>query len=204
MHRTTSRRRAAVLAPVLGLALAVSAALPASAASTTGSDARGDVVKRDRDASTQDAEVPAPRNQTADITRLTVRRGEHRVRIIVGIRDLRPSTRGLALDDVDYRIRTPEGDFTARVSSDRRGQRLRTSEGLAEPSGFDAGCSGLTSRHLYRRDVVRLVIPNRCLGHPRWVRVGAQTFRSTRDRTFVDDALAEGRIFDRPRLGPRT
>lgn len=107
--------------------------------------------------------TPAPHASDPDITRATVRHGAHRVVIRLHARDVsRRTDMGFAA------ILIPGGAYDLVVFPEEpRASRLFT-----DGSG-DVNCRGIFVHRSVRRDLVRFSVPRRCLGSPRWVRVGA-------------------------------
>jgi hypothetical protein len=174
------------------VALTVAGMSPASAADWAHEDAVGDVesytynFKKDTETG-PDAE---PANTDTDITRF---RANHKVRRVV----LETTLRDITADSgaMVYQIRTGTRVYEAV-------QRLGTDRGMAPAfrlyriSGKRVRCSGV-ERSVDRTTEQAVVrIPRSCLGHPRWVRVGAIAFNFTETRTafswFMDDALKDG------------
>lgn len=192
------RRR---LPRALALVAAGALLLPSAAAAQTWvhDDATDDVR-----VSSADGWADAPGHPEADIERIKVVHATRRVRVVLRIADVRKHARS-----VDAVIRTPPGRF--RVYSYRlldygnEDGIVRTAKGGRK----DVDCRGFRAGIEPGRDRAFLSIPRRCLGFPRWVRVGA-TYEDTRfidieapAPAYRDDARRDGRVGGQPRLGPK-
>jgi hypothetical protein len=184
----TSRtaRRAVLPTALAALAATLVAAAPtAAAASSDGArparphvrvvhDGTGDVHRtllQEPDL----AYVDAPHRRLGDLTSLGVRNGRHAVRLTYRLSAMRRT--GLGHGEL-AQVRTPRGTWDVTVLAYRpqvdsangwRGEAM-----LWRPNAAgQARCAGLRHSISYRRDVVRVTVPSRCLGRPSWVRVRA-------------------------------
>jgi len=148
--------------------------------------------------------VAAPQEASADITRTLVSFGHRRLDVAVEFRDLhaRPS------HDTLVRIRTPHRSFD--VIATRRMAASATVV-LTNPRDDDLVCRGLRGSHDGATDTVSMSVPTRCIGSPRWVRLGvkatavpaADPEAQTTVVFFADDARRLGRTGTSVRLGTR-
>ncbi len=166
----------------------VLAAAPAQAASYSARDAGGDVLKNDNRVFGDEYRA-APRHRNADARWVKVRHGAHRLHVNIGTADLRRVGRSL---DARVHIKTPTSAYTANASLYRTRGEYRQGTELGQD--YEVECRGLSSRFDVDRNVIRLVVPNRCLEDPRFVRVGVQLYNSVRRYTYTDDAQLDGRL----------
>jgi hypothetical protein len=145
-----------VLALVAAVAVCVGlAAAPASAERVTGTDKSGDVGRLVED------RISRAARPTVDVETWAVRYGDHRISAVVGFRDLQPRGRRLETSLVlfqDEQSRVTQVDVVAR-----RGDRAGTARVQGAPR-----CD-VRHRIDYRRDLVRVSFPARCIGRPRVV-----------------------------------
>lgn len=179
------------LALVLTAAL-VAIAVPASAeaAAWRHPDATRDVRRLGLD---DDPAGRPSRSSAADLIRLRVVHGAEWVVVTIGVRDLKPGPKGVF---VEYRTEAP-GRFKAELVrlDDYRTFRL-THDGEA------VACDDLREKRDSRADTVRISVPRSCLGYPDTVRVGAGMFTQAARGTRADDALLDGVVRNRLKLGP--
>jgi len=186
-----------IVAPtVVALALV---ATPAQARTHVERDAARDIVSMDAN-STGAPDRPAPRRREGDVRSLRTVHGPHRIHVTLRSDRLArvKQTWGVHI----FRFRTSNGrsaDLTMLVSDGRwQGERSWTID------DHERRCRGLHTRVNYQRDTVTAVIPRRCLGNPRWVRVGGGTGLLHAGRLYADDATLDGKVHeDDVRLGPR-
>jgi len=159
-------RLAALLAPVALL-------LPAAAHAET-------VVTEDRAgdarAWTADQEfqyVPAPEEASVDIIRTAAAYVPRRLGVAVHLRELEVRPRHQTL----LRIWTPRGTFD--VTAERLSARRATAS-LARKGGDAFDCRGLSGTYDGTSDTVALSVPARCIGAPRWVRLGVRATAAPR------------------------
>lgn len=175
--------------------LTVATALPAAAEIDRHQDPAGDVVRIDS------SHRDAPRNRRADIIRFVTDHDGSRLRLVVGIRNIRLQVSTSLL------IKTPDAKYHAFVSW-RRGQA--TSVDFARFSGGPQVCPHTVEARVNREtDKVTFSVPRRCVGRPEWVRTGAVAF-AFRDPDkhvtyFADDARTGDGYLDGdfPLLGER-
>ncbi|GAA5144141.1 hypothetical protein GCM10023340_11240 [Nocardioides marinquilinus] len=146
-------------------------------------DARGD-VKRFAPNTDRDATISrAPRERSADITRLRVTHSFKRIGVGVSVRDLDPA----ATQVLDIQLRLPGGD-RAFVSASTFDGRWSTFAAAGDAEGFRECQAWTTPRPALDRLVV--TIPRRCLNRPDWVRttVSLATIEGNerREIAFVD------------------
>ncbi|MBS2937181.1 hypothetical protein KDN32_05445 [Nocardioides sp. J2M5] len=148
--------------------------------------------------------VPAPQEASVDVVRTVASFGERRLRVRVHFRDLEVRAR----HSVSLLVRTPRSSFLA--AAERRSARATTTRFQRRGIG-PAPCGGLRADHDGRADVVTVSVPARCIGDPRWVRLGATvtaTPRTDPDNPstvfyFADDAHGDTFDDEALALGPR-
>lgn len=111
--------------------------------------------------------VPAPQEASSDVVRTAATHGLRRLSVAVHLRDLEVRPRHTTL----VRIWTPDGTFD--VSAERRSAR-RTTVSVARQRSGTFGCRGLSATYDGAADTVALSVPARCIGAPRWVRLGVR------------------------------
>jgi hypothetical protein len=199
--KTTLR---AVLAVATAAGIALSLPASAHAERVVHHDARGDLTYSWYDAETGESGTePAPGAQTGDVTRTAVRHRTSNVFILVTFADLR---RDDASSGHFLRVVTNEG-ARRNVMIDVSAQQPQGVMSMYKDNGARLTCRGL-GRHIdYSDETIRFEVPRSCLGSPRWVRVGFNTFRypdSTSYNGFLDDANQVQDVGgDHPALGSR-
>jgi hypothetical protein len=171
MPRSTARRLAAHVAL---LALLLPAAAHAETVVTE--DAAGDA--RAWTAYQEFQFVPAPDEASVDVIRTAAAFGERRLSVAVHFRDLEVRVH----HETRVRVWTPRGAFD--VTAERRSAR-RTTVSLARKGGLALGCRGLSAAYDGAADTVALSVPARCIGSPRWVRLGLKA--TATPRLYADD-----------------
>lgn len=162
-----------------------------------------------------------PADRTTDLTRVAVHHGEEMLRVSVRYRDLE----ALGGQNTTIYVRTPEGGREVSVfRSESWGEvqadltRMPDYEQLAESADecgvfsyttAGGGCPALSADLDSRRDRLSVVVPRRCLGSPRWVRVGVTTYSWTEESpedlhldTWTPRGATAGHRVDGP-YGPR-
>lgn len=183
MH-TLPLRAAAVGAAVAVLPVAI--APSAIAAELTLNDARHDMWVIEEGSTQPD---PAPRATIGDFVRTTFRHGDRLVVIKSSFLDLKRTGKRFTVW-VDMRdhdgTRTTAGVRTS--PGNRAGRTL-----LFTSQGRDIPCN-VRHRVNYQRNVVRLVIPRRCLDMPRWLQFREMSEYSGRSLRFarLDDPNTAG------------
>ena len=188
-------------------ALTLTGLAPATAAVWTHDDAVGDVQSQTEtlDPATGDWQegepVLAPDNTDTDVTRVSVDHRPHRVVLETTLRDVSLSSGFLVYD-----IRTGDRRYTAmqRLGNDKTFPAFT----LVRGNDSRVRCAGAQHDVDRAGDRVTLNLPRRCLGGPRWVRVGigaAKLDQSVQDTytTTADDALRDAVIKDDLALSPR-
>lgn len=110
----------------------------------------------------------------------------------------------------DFVVNTPTESWSISVFTTRRGTEawlfestsLATPAPTPEPNGcgeylegsLGLACRGVMGRVSSADDEVDVVIPRRCLGHPKWVQVGVTVSDGDHEPTYSDPALG-------PRVG---
>jgi hypothetical protein len=186
---------------MLSLAVALGATLvpvAAHAGSYSAPDQSGDVAKYDFTGESE-APTPLPDRTEGDIVHSRVVHGPRRVTIEVRFRDL--STTGGTIAH-DFRIGTNKhlGREIVIVASPGSWQGHKA---VLNKRDKRAHCKGVRWSLQYGANLVRLSVPRRCLGNPKWVHVGIGTFEGTSDAVFVDDANTNGTMGETTRWGPR-
>jgi hypothetical protein len=109
--------------------------------------------------------VPAPDNETTDITRTVVDHRTGLLKVTASFRDLQHTFD----DSLVMRIRTPQRTWTVFV--ERRGkQTLTTMYGRRS----DSTCRRLWTTADLSSDQIEVKVPTSCLGDPRWVQVALE------------------------------
>ena len=122
--------------------------------------------------------VPAPGEASVDVTRTAASFGQRRLSIAVHFHDLEVRVRHQTL----VRVWTPRGAYD--VTAERPSAR-RATVSLARRGADARRCRGLSVTYDGAADTVALSVPARCIGDPRWVRLGV-TARAT-PRVDVDN-----------------
>ena len=196
------RKLATLLTATITLGgLITSLSAPAYADTWSRPDQRGDVAKIIEGKGNVSLKS-APRNRTTDITRLTVRHNADTVAFDVRVRDLTETiTRSVVA-----LIKTPEGLRVVFVESMSFSGVFKQSALAGKRLGT---CPRLRKELDYAANVVRIVVPRRCLGNPDWVRVGLQMSTSSQSfRHLAYDQMFVGRLHrkdltSRPQLSRR-
>ena len=125
-----------------------------------------------------------PGARDPDITRVGVRYGEHNVWVRLTLRRLRQAA-GPAADKATrnwrFRIATPKEQFKYLGEVHP--------EDEAVPLIRAGDCRRLRLWFFYARAVVVTMVPRKCIGEPRWVRVGV-VFQRQPDGGLYDDAFS--------------
>lgn len=111
--------------------------------------------------------VPAPEEASVDVVRTAAALGQRRLSVAVHLRDLEVRASHTTL----VRIWTPRGTFD--VAAERLSAR-RATVTLARQRGDELTCRDLSVVHDGGADTVALSVPARCIGSPRWVRLGVR------------------------------
>lgn len=188
------RLRTRIVGTVATAAVLTAVGAPAHADTWFARDTARDVVKLDAGDDDVSKATPAPRRREGDVLALRVSHDERRVRAALVYDRLTRPTGGKQVVHV-LSLRTSKGVDVDTIlltdRSDRQGELV------------DRPCRGVATRVDYAADRVVFNIPSRCLGSPRWVRVGGGVGTMLGERLYVDDALLDGRIRDEMALGPR-
>lgn len=187
MTPTLTRFAGAVVAIVLAIA-----ATPAHAASETYRDAVKDVT-----VSNDHSEKVDPNATDPDIIRTRNTHGTRMVTTKVTLRDL-----GYGGHQVAMQVNTPHGSYTVRGT---KGGVFKDEVVVVPPPSRTVPCSGGSFRVDRKRATMTLRVPRRCVGNPRWVRIGVATMALSRGGVaWVDDSRGKGLLLhDQLRLGPR-
>ncbi|MBD3926597.1 hypothetical protein IEZ26_18400 [Nocardioides cavernae] len=111
--------------------------------------------------------VPAPQEASADVIRTAAAFVPRRLSVAVHLRDLQVRPR----HDTLVRIWTPRDIFD--VTAERLSAQ-RATVSVARQRGDAFGCRGLSVAYDGAADTVALSVPARCIGSPRWVRLGVE------------------------------
>lgn len=148
--------------------------------------------------------VAAPQEASADVTRTAAAFGQRRLSVAVHLRDLEVRPRHNTL----VRVWTPDDSFD--VTAERLSAR-RATVSMARQRGGAFACRGLSVTYDGGADTVALSVPGRCIGSPRWVRLGVQVTATpeadpeaqTTTIFFADDGHRGGVSEDSIGKGPR-
>ncbi|WP_210438403.1 hypothetical protein [Nocardioides xinjiangensis] len=122
--------------------------------------------------------VPAPEEASVDVLRTAAAFVPRRLTVTVHFRDLEVRMQHRTL----VRVWTPRGTFD--VPAERRFAR-RVTVALARQRGEAFGCRGASAMYGGAADTVALSVPARCIGAPRWVRLGVRA--TATPRLYADD-----------------
>ena len=148
--------------------------------------------------------VPAPQEASVDITSTAAAFAQRRLSVAVHLRDLEVRPRHATV----LRIWTPRGTFD--VTAERLSAR-RPTVSMARQRGETSRCRGLSVLYDGAADTVALSVPARCIGAPRWVRLGVRATASPRADPndpstvflFADDGHSGGLRENGITKGPR-
>jgi hypothetical protein len=180
-------------------------AVGADAEERRSTDASGDVVAVQVDAgpNLEHEATRLPERRHGDIVTL---RAAHAPRSVVAglrFRNIRSDERM----SHDLVVRTPVARFSFSFAN--TGRRVFDRFFLNETTGKAIRCPGFGVDVAPAEHRLRLMVPRGCVGHPHWVRVGAETTtRNVNGHFHYDDALRRGEDdpdwhFSGPVLGPR-
>lgn len=184
-------RRIAALLTVSLTAGLIGLASPASAEKHEAPDGIGDTVVY--------GEPDDTKTDSADVVKSVVNHSARKMNITVWTVDLRP---GLARAGVYAMIRTDGRTYELALRGrDRSGSEFELSTNLR---GREVICPGKKKTVSAGRDFIRLSVPRKCLGSPRWIKVGLGATRYNEPDYLTDDALRPGLRQDGyPTFGPR-
>ncbi len=183
-------------------ALSLTGLAPASAATYSYDDGVGDVESFTVDFETEEliGPEPAPGRTDSDVKRMSVTHLRHRLTLNVQLVDIAARS-GL----MQYEIRTPTRRYFVlqRLGKEKFAPRFLFVRG----NGRRVACDRVYRNVDRRLEFATVSIPRRCLGKPRWVRVGGAAIGlEAGENTFteyVDDGLRNAPIQDRLTLSPR-
>lgn len=200
-----SHRLAARLLAVALTAAALGAPATAHAERVETRDASGDVrMFPDLDS---EATVPAPDFTSVDILRTVVDHRRNRLNLTVRYRDLRATP----LHYTIFTVRTPKRAFDVSVERGLGGGAKGQAQ-VTRPNGRPVTCKGVHWSIDRAADRVTASVPTRCLGAPRWVKIGVGAVSSEagrltdpddRYRTYGDDGQRAGRVGEHLAMGPK-
>lgn len=198
MSRSTALRLAALVAP-LALLLPTAAHAETVVTEDPAGDARAWTYFQEFQF------VEAPEEASVDVIRTAAALGQRRLSVAVHLRDLEVRPRHETL----LRIWTPRETFDVTA---RRLSARRATVSLARQRGEAFGCRGLSVAYDGAADTVALSVPARCIGSPRWARLGVEVTASpeadpeaqTMTIYFADDghrvSVGENSIGKGPRI----
>ena len=186
-----------LLAATSAAAVLVATPVAASAETQIHKDNSRDVVRRG-----DHGQTPAPRHERADITTTVTRYSQHRVKIVVHVRDLRR----VGDNFINAEIRTSAGGSYSAVLSRFEGGLAQFD--LLDTDGASVPCGDASISFRSRKDLTSMRIPAGCLGTPAWMRIGiGQSWSSSNQSapSFLDDSRRNGhfsaiKIAEGPRL----
>lgn len=202
----SSRLGVRLVTLALTAAVTLSAPVAAHAGKAETQDPSGDVVELTNLDDEQEAGTPAPDFTAVDILRTSVDHRAARLRLSVRYRDL---------------YRTPFHSTMFRVVTPKRAFWVSVDRGLGHPkggvdltrnnSGRSVKCKGLRFSIDLDTDRVSASVPSRCIGSPRWVKVGSGALSPQAGQLadpddfsmFVDDGHRAGSIGETLVLGPK-
>ena len=183
-------------------AMSLAGLAPASAATWSYDDSIGDVESYTVDFETEEESGPdpAPENTTSDVRRMSIKHLRGRLTLNALLVDI-----ALESGYMQYEIRAGERRYFVlqRLGRNEFGPRFLFVRG----NGRRVSCDGLYRGLDRQLEFTTVSIPRRCLGKPRWVRVGGAAIGlELNDSSFtqyVDDGLRDAPIQDRLTLSPR-
>ncbi len=182
---------------VVAVAAATGLALLVPAEAQAGSYVRPDAAS-DVSSSTGDGPfVRTPSRVEGDIRSSGVSHAGRRVLVAIGFAQLTQTTE---LTGHLFQLRTNKGRIRIVTVVAGPGHWAGRTV-MQKPNGRMVRCRFGTSVD-YATDRVRVSIPRRCLGRPRWVKVGMIAVTIQDDVFFADDALTDGILRANPVYGP--
>ena len=196
---TPNLLRGGALALLTTLAVLVPSA--AMAGSYVRPDTSGDVVKYATWSSTTGTKVPD--RPEGDILSSSVVNGKRRVTMAMRADGLSQVANGATFY---FRIGTPHK--VRRLYIDTYPGAWRGVKAFRKDvkQGKQVKCHGIRWSVDYGANLVRASVPQRCLGRPKWVRVGMAlvTYDGGQAKpVYIDDAATNGSLGSVPRWGPR-
>jgi hypothetical protein len=180
-----------VLAAVTGLAVFVPT--QAHAGSYVRPDPANDVLSSKDDGPL----VRTPSRVEGDVLTSGVSYAGRRITVAMGFAELTQTTE---LTGHLFRLRTNKGKVREVTVIAQPGSWGGTAI-MQKSSGRKVKCR-MGTRLDYVADRVTVSIPRRCVGSPRWVKVGMAEVTFEGDVTFVDDAMTNARLDGNPVYGP--
>jgi hypothetical protein len=169
----------AAAATVLSLTV-VAAAAPANADSRTLKDGKGDTWN-------VSGETPkkASGHPQADIRKVSVRHSARKLSFTVKVQNLKKSGNVVGTQvGIDT---ASDVSYTASVAGEPGAWR-----GRAMLYASDGGTCSPKGSMDYRKDVMRMTVPTRCLGNPEWVKIQVLGIHlNSNDKAFIDDARSK-------------
>lgn len=167
-------------------ATAASATTANAAAGTRWRMAHRDRIRDVRSTSGDTQELRRVRtNKTADIVKV---KATHSRKLVITTTTRRTMPKDQM--GVIARLATTAGDFNYQVDFIRnfigQGNVLQLSTDEYQP----VPCAGLKAERRNSKNLIRIIIPAKCISKPRRVKVGVVTLMQKRDRLFIDDAFS--------------
>ena len=188
------RASALALATVLVTTLAVLVPSAAEARSYVSPDTSGDVVEVNFQYETT-AVVPA--RTEGDIVSSGVVNGKRRIKMAMRYRELTMTGAGVV-----HVFRIGSLKRVRVVSLVARPGHWQGSALMEKDNGTNVTCRGMSWSIGYDDNLLRLSVPRRCLGKPKWVHVGMLEKHMEDPSNFLDDAQTNGYIGADPKWGP--
>lgn len=168
MSRITQLRTIASSAAVALLALGVTAG-PANADREVVKDAAKDVLTSTYTETSGETVAIDPADTSNDITRIVVKHGNRRIRIVAHVRDLRAASEPILTSIV----KTNETAYAVMLMrTPLWGSMLDITDVQSEDDSVP--CSGARQAISAKRDRFLISVPRRCLGNPRWIRASVR------------------------------
>lgn len=188
----TPRRIPALVVAVTSAVAAFGLAAPAQAESHTYRDAVKDVIER-----TDSHDRVRARATDPDIVRTRTAHGLKNIVVRTHLRELGYGAHQLALQ-----VKTPRQTYVVRAT---KGGRPFANEIVVVDNNGTRTCDGARFRLDRDRATMTLSLPRRCVGSPRWVRLGVSTMAvSLGGVAWVDDSRGRGLLpNEQLRMGPR-
>ncbi len=186
--------RSGALALLTTMAVLVPSA--AVADSYVHSDPAGDVRRFATHTAT--TSTAAPDRDEGDVLSSSVAHGKKRVTMAMRAEEL-PSTG----DGVSYLFRIGTKHKVRRLFIETGPGRWQGAKFFTKDNNKQTKCRGIRWSINYTTDVIVTSVPRRCLGKPKWVRVGMVLIAFEEPADFDDDAATTAPYGSVPRWGPR-
>lgn len=159
---------------------------------------RGEVITEGTSA--EPAPAPKPKVRNGDITRVFVKHGRHRLTLrmrMVAFRSPASTENSFGLIGAGFNVVDGRNNSHVFVQSIEDGQRywdVTTGKRGREESPLR--CKGLRLRTDVRNSTLEVIVPNKCLGGPRQVRVAAMSFLVNFRFNERDESITFGQYLD--------